>query len=135
MPEPDRAMTYDEQRAATDAAIRLLHTAAVHLFQTRPETFPRRRARDTLDFDTATAVERYGQFTRMFSNWIGQPERCALSRCRRAKLCQGDPADCWRDDPPPTADEMDTAKWMLKDMIGGELARRRAAGELPAESP
>jgi hypothetical protein len=135
MPEPNREMTYEEHRAATRAEVRLLHVAMVHLFLRTPARLPRRREAETIDVATSTSEQLYRHFTRLFSNWIGQPERCALSRCRRAKLCQGDPADCWRDEPPPTPDEIDTAKWMLKDMIGDELARRRAAGELPAESP
>jgi hypothetical protein len=133
--EPMPEDNYEKAERESRAAVRLLHTAAVHLFLRTPANRPQRRAPSMIDFDSATDVQRYRHFTQLFSNWIGQPERCALASCRRAKLCQGDPADCWRDEPPPTESEIDTAKWMLKDMFAEELARRRAAGEMPAASP
>jgi hypothetical protein len=135
MPAPDHEMTLDEREAASRETLRLAHVAMVHICLRTPKNPPRRRT-PKIDFDSASDDERTLYLTYLISNWLGQAERCTQSRCRRAKLCRGDPPDCWSEEPPPTPLELDLAKGMMKLQVGEALrdARQREA-EAAARRP
>ena len=94
--------------------MRLSHVAMVHLMLRTPADPPRRIApeaeRESENVDGLPLEEFRFRMVRRISSWLGQPAHCRRAACRRGKLCRGDPPDCWRDEPPPSEDEITQAK-------------------------
>ena len=93
-------------------SVRMLQTAMVHLALRATEKPPMRTMPDPPG-TLSTEATRF-ELVRKLASFLGQPERCRSRECRRAKICHGDPPDCWRDEPPPTPEEIDLAKGLVK---------------------
>jgi len=103
-------------------SVRLFRTALVHLSLRRKGKPPRTRMPDLDDPETLSYEAFRFQNTRVLSTWLGQPERCSNAECRRAKVCCGEVPDCWCDEPPPTYQEIEFAKGLLRYRLKGRLA-------------
>jgi len=111
-----------------DISIRLLRTAMVHLTLRAPDNPPRRPMPDLPNPDgLPIELFRFG-VTRSIATLLGQPDRCRKPECRRAKICHGMPPDCWRDEPPPTFQEFELARGLMRYHLDGVL-RDKAAWE------
>ena len=108
-------------------SVRLLRTALVHLWLRRPEN-PPRTPMPVPPENLATEAFRF-DLTRTLSTWLGQSLRCPLRECRRAKICQGDPPDCWREEPPPTHQEIELAKGLMRYHLDKFLGDRKTWDE------
>ena len=112
------AIDNETERDATDAfqpsgSLKVLLTALVHVALRPPKNPPMRQMPDIDVTKLSTDAFRF-ELTRKLATFLGQPLRCPSSECRRAKICQGDPPDCWRNEPPPTYEEIELARRLTK---------------------
>jgi len=54
---------------------------------------------------------------RRISTFLGRPAKCPRPRCQRHGRCGGNPPDCWRDEPPPSQEEITIAKAIMQREI------------------
>ena len=93
-------------------SVRLLQTALVHLCLRSPENPPRTPMPSPPE-NLSIMAFRF-ELARTLSTWLGQPQRCPSRACQRAKVCNGDPPNCWRDEAPPTHQELELAKGLMR---------------------
>ena len=106
-------------------SVRALRIAMVHLTLRGPPGPPMKPMPDLSGPDELSQEAFLFEITRTISGWLGQPKRCPDKSCQRAKVCQGDPPDCWRAEPPPTDREIDLAKQIFHhhlSQLGAEYA-------------
>jgi hypothetical protein len=117
---------HDERPLAANASLTAFLTALVYVWLRTsekgpvgpmPAPPPAMGHNDEFHFECA----------RRLSTWLGQPPRCHAPTCRRTRICQGHPPQCWRDDPPPTHREIELVRSILQYQIERARLKPRPA--------
>jgi len=107
--------------AGPQESVRAFQTALIYLWlrAERSPTTPMPEPPPNIGTTTA----RF-EMVRRLSTWLGQPPRCHAPACRRAKICRGDPPDCWRNEAPVTDEEIDLVMRLLQYQVREPRSRR-----------
>jgi len=97
-------------RAAADA----LRMAFAHLYLRNTGSTLGRKRPDLRVTEEMSEREFMIEMARRVADWVGQPEKCGNAKCRRAKLCEGMPPECWRDEKSTTHQEEELARNLLR---------------------